>query len=36
MICEIIDVAIARSKVPKTISTGFDTLLREYQAAKRG
>jgi D-alanine-D-alanine ligase len=36
MICEIVDVAIARSKVPKTISTGFDTLLREYQAAKRG
>jgi len=34
MICEIIDVAIERSKTPKVISTGFDTLLREYQATQ--
>ena len=35
MICEIIDVAIERSKTPKTISSGFDTLLREYLATKQ-
>jgi D-alanine-D-alanine ligase len=36
LICEIVDIAIARSKVPKPISSGFDTLLTEYMAAKRG
>ncbi len=35
MICEIIDVAIERSKSPKPISSGFDTLLREYMANKQ-
>lgn len=32
MICEIVEVALERSKKPKVISTGFDTLLREYKA----
>jgi D-alanine-D-alanine ligase len=32
MICEIIDVAAARSKQPKVVSTGFDMLLDEYRA----
>ena len=35
MICEIVDVALERSKTPKTISSGFDTLLREYLANKQ-
>jgi D-alanine-D-alanine ligase len=35
MICEIIDVAIERAKTPKPISSGFDTLLREYMATKQ-
>ncbi|HEU0033975.1 MAG TPA: hypothetical protein VFQ53_25285 [Kofleriaceae bacterium] len=35
MICEIVDVAIERSRTPKPVSTGFDTLLREYLAKKR-
>jgi len=35
MICEIIDVALERSKTPKPVSTGFDTLLREYLATKQ-
>lgn len=30
MICEIIDCALARSKTPKPVSSGFDPLLREY------
>jgi D-alanine-D-alanine ligase len=32
LICEIVDVAMERSKLPKVISTGFDTLLNEYRA----
>jgi D-alanine-D-alanine ligase len=35
MICEIVDVALERSKHPKVISTGFDTLLNEYRANKQ-
>jgi D-alanine-D-alanine ligase len=35
MICEIIDVAIARNKQPKVVSTGFDMLLDEYRAQKK-
>ncbi|MEO8705467.1 MAG: hypothetical protein ABI867_35880, partial [Kofleriaceae bacterium] len=34
MICEIVDVALERSKQPKVVSTGFDTLLNEYRANK--
>jgi len=34
MICEIVDVAIKRSKRPKVVSTGFDMLLDEYRAKR--
>jgi hypothetical protein len=36
MICEIVELALARKAGPKKVVTGVDALLREYLAKKQG